>query len=278
MLKQRVITAVVLLAFVLPALFASASLPFAALTLLFIAAAGWEWVRLNEGGPTASIAAGVGLGAACGASIAALWSPVALGIAWWVATAVWLIGGSLALRGGPSGWGQVPRAWRWALGLAALWLAWMALATARHHGINFILSVFSLVWVSDISAYFGGRALGRRKLAISISPGKSWEGVWSGMVGVLLLAALWIWADRSWSFDSLSLYSRIHASHGPVGLVLVCLVLAAIGVMGDLVESLVKRHAGAKDSSGLLPGHGGVLDRVDALLPVFPVALALSSL
>jgi phosphatidate cytidylyltransferase len=278
MLKQRVITAVVLLAFVLPALFARASLPFAALTLLFIAAAGWEWVRLNEGGPTASITAGVALGAVCGASIAPLWSPITLAIAWWVATAVWLIGGSLALRGGPSGWGQVPRIWRWALGLVALWIAWLALATARHHGINFILSVFSLVWVSDIAAYFGGRALGRRKLAISISPGKSWEGVWSGMLGVLLLAAVWIWADRSWSLDSLSLYSRIYASHGPVGLVLVCLVLAAIGVMGDLIESLVKRHAGAKDSSGLLPGHGGVLDRVDALLPVFPVALALSSL
>jgi phosphatidate cytidylyltransferase len=166
---------------------------------------------------------------------------------------------------------------RWPLGLIGLWLAWLALASARTQGINFILSIFSLVWVSDIAAYFGGRAFGKRKLALAISPGKSWEGVWSGMLGVLLLALLWMQADRIWVLGSPSLFTKLHAQHGVVGLVLVCIFLTAMGVVGDLVESLVKRHAGAKDSSGLLPGHGGVLDRVDALLPVFPLALALSS-
>ena len=132
--------------------------------------------------------------------------------------------------------------------------------------------------MSDIAAYFGGRAFGRRKLALAISPGKSWEGVWSGMLGVLVLAAR-VDGYRP-AHGHLGLAKPVHP---PVpahlgarpGLVLVCVFLVAMGVVGDLVESLVKRHAGAKDSSGLLPGHGGVLDRVDALLPVFPLALAL---
>jgi phosphatidate cytidylyltransferase len=152
------------------------------------------------------------------------------------------------------------------------------LAGARSSGINFILSVFCLVWAADIAAYFGGRAFGKRKLALSISPGKSWEGVWSGMLGVMLLAVLWLAIDRTGQVDSASLYTRLFKTHGTFGLVLVLIFLSAMSVVGDLVESLVKRSAGAKDSSGLLPGHGGVLDRVDALLPVFPLALAMVSI
>ncbi|MFM9917283.1 MAG: phosphatidate cytidylyltransferase [Rhizobacter sp.] len=277
MLKQRVITAVVLLGIVLPALFAPVPLPFAALTLLFIAAAGWEWVRLNGGGPPSAIGSGLILGAACALALGAGWDRSAPASAWWFAMGVWVLGGSWALRAGAVGWGQLPQVLRWALGLIGLWLAWLALASARTLGVNFILSIFSLVWVSDIAAYFGGRAFGRHKLALAISPGKSWEGVWSGMLGVLLLAVLWMLADRVWALDSPSLFTRLYLQHGVVGLLLVCIFLAAMGVVGDLVESLVKRHAGAKDSSGLLPGHGGVLDRVDALLPVFPLALALIS-
>lgn len=277
MLKQRVITAVVLLGIFLPALFAPVPLPFAALTLVFIALAGWEWMRLNGGRSLPSVAFGLLLGGACALALGAGWERSAPPVAWWAAMAVWVLGGSWALKAGPAGWGQLPQGLRWALGLIGLWLAWLALASARTLGVNFILSIFCLVWVSDIAAYFGGRAFGKRKLALAISPGKSWEGVWSGMLGVLVLAALWMAADRLWALDSPSLFTHLHAQHGVVGLVLVCIFLAAMGVVGDLVESLVKRHAGAKDSSGLLPGHGGVLDRVDALLPVFPLALALSS-
>jgi phosphatidate cytidylyltransferase len=145
-------------------------------------------------------------------------------------------------------------------------------------GINFLLSVLALVWMADVAAYFGGRALGRRKLAPSISPGKSWEGVWSGMVGVLALAALWIAIDERFAVDAPSLYTRLWHHLGGVGMVLALLVLSGLSVVGDLVESMVKRAAGAKDSSRLLPGHGGVLDRVDALLPVLPAAMALLSL
>jgi phosphatidate cytidylyltransferase len=159
-----------------------------------------------------------------------------------------------------------------------LGLAWLALNQAKAVGVNHLLSLLCLVWVADIAAYFGGRAFGRRKLAPAISPGKSWEGVWSGLLGVLVLALAWMAFDRTGLADSSSLYSALQVRLGWVGLVVVCVFLAAMSVVGDLFESLVKRAAGAKDSSRLLPGHGGVLDRVDALLPVFPIAMALGSL
>jgi phosphatidate cytidylyltransferase len=218
------------------------------------------------------------LSAACAAALLSGWTEQAPVVAWWVATAVWVFGGAVALRGGPAAWPHLPRLARWLIGLVGLWAAWLALTHARNVGINFLMSIFCLVWMADISAYFGGRRFGRRKLAPSISPGKSWEGVWSGMAGVLLLAILWILADRSAGPVSVSLYTRLYELLGGVGAALAVLALAGISVVGDLVESLVKRAAGAKDSSRLLPGHGGVLDRVDALLPVFPIALALTGL
>jgi len=139
-----------------------------------------------------------------------------------------------------------------------------------------LLSVLLLVWVADISAYFCGRAFGRRKLAASISPGKSWEGVAGAVLGVGLLAAAWLWWDAQFPSDSPSLYTVLMQRGWGIALLGV-VWLTAMSVVGDLVESLVKRCAGVKDSSALLPGHGGVLDRVDALLPVFPLALCLNA-
>lgn len=276
MLKQRIATALVLLAVLLPALFVSTPWPFAILMLLMAGAAAWEWVRLNSASPAAAVIMGVAVAAACGLALWAGWVRVGPSLAWWLAFGVWVLGGALALKVGPGAWHTVPRAARWVLGLAAIWTAWLALSSAKATGINFILSIFCLVWVADIAAYFGGRAFGRRKLALAISPGKSWEGVWSGMVGVQLLALAWIQADRQWAdVDSLSLFSVLLNRLGVPGLVLTLVFLSAMSVVGDLVESLVKRSSGVKDSSGLLPGHGGVLDRVDALLPVFPIAMAL---
>jgi phosphatidate cytidylyltransferase len=279
MLRQRVLTAVVLLALLLPALFAASPLPFAILTLAFIGAAGWEWGRLNGGGMGASVALGAALAAACGAAIAAGWTGAAPAWPWWAATLVWPLGGAFVLSRGPAGWPDIAAALRWLIGFVVLWLAWLALANAKAIGINFILSVFCLVWAADIAAYFGGRSLGRRKLAPAISPGKSWEGVWSGMAGVLVLALVWVLViDRSVGVDSVSLFGRLVARLGWLGLVGVVVLLSAMSVVGDLFESLVKRAVGAKDSSALLPGHGGVLDRIDALLPVFPMALAMTTL
>jgi len=206
------------------------------------------------------------------------WQDHAPDIVWWLVAALWLFAGAVALRSGPAAWPQLPRTARWLLGLVALWAAWLAIAHARGTGVNFLLSVLCLVWMADIAAYFGGRAFGKRKLAPSISPGKSWEGVWSGMVGVLVLSALWMWIDGRFDVDGPSLYSRLWHDLGVAGMAAALLALCGLSVLGDLIESLVKRAAGAKDSSRLLPGHGGVLDRVDALLPVVPAAMAVMTL
>ena len=279
MLKQRVVTAIVLLCVLLPALFADAVWPFALVTLAMVAAAGWEWGRLNglrdAGG---LVLAAIVLVLCIGAVEIGLFvtPPVAL---WWVAMLLWVLGGAWAIRQGSAGWSRHPALVRQAIGVLGLVLAWLALAGARAVGINFLLSVLCLVWMADIAAYFGGRRFGRRKLAPAISPGKSWEGVYSGMAGVLLLAIVWAGViDRSLGVDSASLYTLLYTRLGVAGAALALVFLAAMSVVGDLVESLVKRSAGAKDSSRLLPGHGGVLDRIDALLSVVPLALAVRQL
>jgi phosphatidate cytidylyltransferase len=278
MLKQRVITAIVMLAVLLPALFVATPWPFSLLMMLMAGAAGWEWARLNGLSGAPAWLFGLAVAAACAAALAAGWVHPGANPAWWLACAVWVLGGTAALRVGPTAWPTLPKIARWALGFAALWMAWLALSSAKVVGVNFLLSIFCLVWVADIAAYFGGKTFGKRKLAPSISPGKSWEGVWSGLVGVLLLAVAWILVDRQWNLGSASVFTALFERLGIVAFVLALAFLGAMSVVGDLVESLVKRSAGAKDSSNLLPGHGGVLDRVDALLPVFPIAMALSSL
>lgn len=278
MLLQRVITALVLLALLLPALLASAAWPFALLTLVLIAAAGWEWGRLNGCSFAASLAVGAVVVLACALAWRLGWTVAVPPAAWWLATACWVLGGSLALGKGPAGWPLLSRSARLLIGALVLWAAWLALAAGRARGLNFLLSAFCVVWVADISAYFGGRTFGRRKLAPAISPGKSWEGVWSGMVGVGLLALGWMTVEVPLFGQSGSVFHVLRAWLGWGGLVLGLVFLCAMSVMGDLVESLAKRAVGAKDSSRLLPGHGGVLDRVDALLPVLPAVMALSSL
>jgi len=285
MLKQRVITAVVLLLILLPALFYPSPEPFCGIALILIAAGAWEWARLNGYGEAASYMAGAGCFALCALtwwfgilnsssgypSHSAFWT---LGGALWVLTGAWL------LKNGVAAWVNIPAPVRLVSGLAALWMAWLAVAQARVIGINFLLSILLLVWVADIFAYFAGKAFGGRvargKLAPSISPGKSWEGVWGGMAGVVVMAFVWRWADMAQNTSVPSLYSHLFA-RGWWLLLIAVLFLAAMSVVGDLVESLVKRSAGAKDSSALLPGHGGVLDRVDALLPTLPLAMMLYS-
>ncbi len=196
MLKQRVITAIVLLAILLPALFYKTPLPFCALALLMIAAGAWEWGRLNAFGQAGSFGLAALCVLACGLSWQGGLLEKPLPILWAVAGAAWVLAGAWLLKSGVAGWPRIPRALRLAGGLVALWLAWLAIARARVMGIEFLLSVLVLVWVADIFAYFAGRTFGGRfskgKLAPSISPGKSWEGVWGGMAGVVALSLAWL--------------------------------------------------------------------------------------
>ena len=280
MLKQRIITALLMLSILLPAVFYPKPEVFASVTVVLIAAAAWEWARMNQSGPLASLLLGALCAAACLLSwyVGLLYSP--LKILWLVAGSAWVIFGTWLLYRGVSVWATVPRPLRLAGGVLALWVAWMAVVHARIEGINFLFSVLVLVWAADIFAYFAGRALGgrffTRKLAPSISPGKTWEGACGGMLGVVVCAFVWRYLDATLSLGAASLYTRLGAVQVAF-MVLAVVFLASMSVVGDLVESLFKRSAGVKDSSGLLPGHGGVLDRVDALLPILPLAMMLTT-
>ncbi|MEO7242331.1 MAG: phosphatidate cytidylyltransferase [Variovorax sp.] len=280
MLKQRIATALVLLAILLPALFYPAPAPFFVVMLAVVGAAGWEWGRLHAYGPRWAVFLGVECVALCVLTWALGLLAQPLPLLWSLVGAGWVLGGAALLRAGVPGWGKVPRFVRISGGVFALWAAWLAICQARIAGINFLLSVLLLVWAADVFAYFAGRAFGlrfsRHRLAPAISPGKSWEGVWGGMFGVLVLALVWVWADASADAEAASLYTLL-AERGWWMLLLGVLFLTAMSVVGDLIESLIKRASGVKDSSGLLPGHGGVLDRIDALLPTVPLALMLVS-
>ncbi|MDD5324936.1 MAG: phosphatidate cytidylyltransferase [Polaromonas sp.] len=275
MLKQRVITALVMLAILVPAIFYKTPLPFDLIVQLLIGAAAWEWGRLNDLEQRGSFALAAICVMACGLSWYGGLLERPLFVLWVAAAAAWVLTGSWLLRNGVDGWQRIPKMLRLTGGLVALWLVWLAVAQARMIGISFLMSVLLLVWVADIFAYFAGRTFGGRfskgKLAPSISPGKSWEGVWGGMAGGVALALAWVFLGGE------TLYSRLAERHGIAVMLLAVVFLAAMSVVGDLVESLVKRSAGVKDSSGLLPGHGGVLDRVDALLPTLPLAMMLAT-
>ena len=279
MLMQRVLTAAFLLAVLLPTMLLSPAL-FGDVLLVLIAAAGWEWGLLNGLKSSTSLCIGGFIGVLCWESgVVGLYGED-LQLIWAIAGGLWVVGGGLLVRGGVAGWSSVPRWVRIGGGVLALWVAWLAAMQARSFGINFLLSVLVLVWAADIGAYAAGRAFGLRftkvRLAPQISPGKSWEGAWGGMVCVFIVGVLWVVGDRYAHVAHASLYTEIvHAGWWLLPLAVV--FLSAMSVVGDLVESLVKRSAGAKDSSNLLPGHGGVLDRIDALLPTLPLALFLHS-
>jgi phosphatidate cytidylyltransferase len=306
MLKQRVLTALLLLAILLPALFHSDAQVFHALALLLIALGAWEWSRLNRSVSQQSLATekfhpldwsfALLCALACGLMWLAGWTlapdvTVWRG-AWLMIGLAWVALASAGLRLGISGWQSLPPTWRWSMGLLVLSVAWLAICQMRSMGVHFLLSGLLLVWVADIAAYFGGRSLGRggkHKLAPQISPGKTWEGAVSGAVGVMLLAWVWQYIEQEQGIALLvllqdwfnapdsagassSLYAHMATQAWPLALCGLAL-LVTMSVVGDLLESMVKRAAGAKDSSALLPGHGGVLDRLDALLPTLPLIM-----
>jgi phosphatidate cytidylyltransferase len=275
MLKTRVITALVLLLVFLAALFWLPRRPWAAFAGLVLVPAAWEWGRLIKLSRVSCGLYVLVVAAACAvlfalAQGATAGGPVALqsgglrstvylaaSIFWMLVVPLWL-------------WRSwLPRArWLAALtGLLVLVPTWMALVELREPSPLLLLLLMSVAWISDTAAYFAGRRFGWHKLAPSISPGKTWEGVLGAVLAVGVYAALWGLAWQSY-FPQLFKSMR----YGIFGMLLFLWLLTAIGIYGDLFESALKRQAGVKDSGAMLPGHGGVLDRIDALTALLPLA------
>jgi len=276
MLKTRIITALVLLAVLLPVLFFQYFPAFAVIVTLFLGAAVWEGARMFglKDGP-ARIAGIVGALLFVGLMYKA--QPGSATALYAIASLLWLI------RYAPSlglGLPQLGTAANWSMALTfgfAVFVCFFAIVGLYLRSPVYLLSVLVLVWIADIGAYFSGKAFGKRKLAPTISPGKSWEGAIGGGIAVLVIATISILAAAGapWLQDTFAV--RLQARFGWGVTMLALLVIVAASVIGDLFESQLKRRAAIKDSSNLLPGHGGVLDRVDALIPVLPIAALLST-
>jgi phosphatidate cytidylyltransferase len=276
MLGQRVITALVLLAILVPAIFLAPPWVWGAVSLALLVVAGHEWGRLL-GSPGGGYAMGIGLAAAGAAYI--VWrtahpvgAPPAAVVAIAAASLVfWLSAGPASLRRvrriGPG----------WPIGAVTLAACWLALYELRLAGAALLVSCMAIVWLADIGAYFAGRRFGRHKLAPRVSPGKTWEGVVGGIVAVLGAAALAA-STLPAGPDAPVFSSWVAARAGWAVAIAVLAAVAALSVVGDLYESLLKRLAGMKDSGRVLPGHGGVLDRIDALIPTMPGCLLLLQL
>jgi len=273
MLKTRVITAVVLLVLLLGVLFSGSYPAVAVVVTVFFGAAVWEAFRLFRNKAAVVVAAFWAAAFAYtfffnnGLSQAKLW--LMLGVA------IWLLRFTPSLKLGlpaPEGFGNVMLSMVYAVTLVACFVAILVLFKVSP---VFLLSAMAIVWVADIGAYFAGKAFGKRKLAPSISPGKSWEGAIGGWIAVLVLGSASILAAGAVPLLDQTFAVALVAKHGWVLTLLILTVLVAASIVGDLFESQLKRRAGMKDSSNLLPGHGGVLDRIDALVPVLPIAALL---
>ncbi|TBU95510.1 phosphatidate cytidylyltransferase [Stutzerimonas kirkiae] len=262
MLKQRIITAMVLLPLALCGFFLLSGLSFALFIGLVVTLAAWEWARLaGYQGQAVRIAyallVALGLVVLYRLPLLAPWV-MAASLLWWLA-AIFLVFG---YPGSQRFWGG--RLGSLVIGLLVLLPAWQGLLLLKQWSVAgwLILAVMVLVWVADIGAYFSGKAFGRRKLAPAVSPGKSWEGLLGGLLASLALT-LAVAIHSAWPV------SRVLAA------LLVCAIVVLISVIGDLTESMFKRSAGIKDSSQLLPGHGGVMDRIDSLTAAVPVFVVL---
>ncbi len=269
MLKQRVITAVALLALLAVVLGSGSLLAFHLTLAVFFGAACWEALRLfgvRRPLPLALVAAVMLPWLADRAP--AEWIPLAV-----LCVLLWVLRFAPALKFGLPPTGGARGALFTAVYMLALFGCFIAIAGLWQQSVLFLVSAMAIVWVADIGAYFAGRAFGRHKLAPAISPGKTWEGVAGGMLAVLVLSAVAALTPAlAGSFPA-----RLLTSFGwPMGVAMICALVAA-SVVGDLFESMMKRRAGMKDSSTLLPGHGGVLDRIDALIPSMPLALLIAS-
>lgn len=261
---QRVLTALLLLPAAVAAVLLLPSPWFMALAAALLLLGLWEWTRLSGITGTAERLVLVGAHAALMAVLARYGWPhlfvpiVLLGVLWWLLAIAWLrrfeFGADLGRRRN--------RVLALASGTLAMIPAWCALALLHTGplGPRWTLFAVALVWAADTGAFFAGRRFGARtpKLAPVISPNKTWAGVWGGMLlCVLFTTAVAPLLGVSWG--------QLPALLG------LALVAAVASIVGDLYESMLKRHAGAKDSGALIPGHGGVLDRMDSMLAALPV-------
>ena len=265
MLKTRVVTALVLVTGLLAAMFLLPAAGWLALAALVCAGAAWEWGGLGGFSPRQRGVFAALMGAACllvgtmsGLAQERSVPPGALAVLYVVGGLFWV--------------GVVPfwlaRKWRIqgpasavVVGLVVLLPPALALAHLRLVSPWVLLAAMAFVWVADIAAYFAGRAFGRHKLDPAISPGKTWEGAGGAVAGVLLFGLILIAALAP---EMLNVASLVVAAP-------LLIALTALSIQGDLFESLLKRQAGVKDSSGLLPGHGGILDRIDSLTSTLPL-------
>ncbi len=260
MLKQRVITAIILAVLFLAALFILPAAGWSILVGLLMMQGAWEWSKLAK---MRGLLAVSYVGVILLAFIAVLWmyanflpqQKYAMQIlVYGVAAVFWII---LVPAWFKYSWKPQNFWLLGATGLIVLLPTGMAMLDLRAESPWWLLGVMGMVWMADISAYFTGRKFGKTKLAPNISPGKTWEGVAGAMLGVLIYIMIVMVAN-----DMTHSYS----------LILFAIVGVALSVMGDLFESAIKRQAGVKDSGTLLPGHGGLLDRIDALTSTLPLA------
>ncbi len=262
-LKQRVITALVLAPPVMAAVLLLPTALFASMLAIVVGLGAWEWAKL----------AGLSSPRAQQTYVALVvfflgfvwflqdWQEgvlllLLLALAWWLVAAVWVI----RYPASATAWSTA--VWRrGVIGFLVLIPAWAALVVLHGHGEQgprLVLLVMLLIWGADSGAYFAGRKWGRDKLAPFVSPGKSWQGLWGGLAAALLIAVLFT--------DLFSIRVDYHFYF-----ITICIITAIFSVLGDLVESMFKREAGIKDSSNLLPGHGGMLDRIDSFTAAAPV-------
>ncbi|WP_342718537.1 phosphatidate cytidylyltransferase [Propionivibrio dicarboxylicus] len=262
------LTAVVLLGVFLSAVFVLPPEGWVLAVTLTASLAAWEWGGLMAWGRSARIVLGVMFALVC----ALIWRlcPAVLGLGDDFAHQAWPFSRWIYLPA-LAFWVAVVPVWmsrRWRLpaslpgvliGLLIILPTWLALVQLRQAGDWALLAIMAAVWVADIGAYFVGRRFGRRKLAPSISPGKTWEGAFGAAVAV----TCYVFGLAPWLPSAMKL--------SPMLLALVALSMTVVSILGDLFESLLKRNAGLKDSSGILPGHGGILDRIDSQTSTLPL-------
>lgn len=272
MLKQRILTALVLAPVMIGGIFYLPITQF----MLFIAAivviGAWEWANL-AGLKTAlpRIGYAVFIAALIGALtyFDGVQEPdvLYLAFAWWMAAFV-LVATHPKFS---TAWSHTVT--RLVMGVFVLVPMWVGFVQIKSYPFNdyLILFVMFVIWGADVGAYFAGRRFGKRKLAPNVSPGKTWEGVYGGLVATTVIACLGAWFLQ----DNTSIKLNFNQW---LLIIATTYVLTFVSVVGDLLESLLKRHRGIKDSSNLLPGHGGVMDRIDSMTAAIPVfALALSA-